>query len=268
MRREGEGRGCRWAGAMRALLGYVASLLACATAVDPAQSADSAGAAVSSDGPRGTDEGGSGTGATASSGGGTNPGSAGQGAEGGASGSGDSAGSRDGSGAGVDSGGQGNIGGDGESTGRADGGGTGDGGSGEGSGGDGSVSDGSGSGDGGACPAGLLDKVTTCNASSPRCVKGCGPDTATGNLGSKACSCNTSTLVYNCQTCSYPNPLPSCYQPGASPQTCASGVVNGAACATACGTVCTQVTDAGKTDGCVCIQLSSGTQWTCATRWW
>jgi hypothetical protein len=34
------------------------------------------------------------------------------------------------------------------------------------------------------------------------------------------------------------------------------------------GNVCTIVTDAGKTDGCVCIAGSAGNVWTCQTQWW
>ena len=122
-------------------------------------------------------------------------------------------------------------------------------------------------GDGGACAAGLLDKITACTAASPACAKGCGPKTASGNLGTKGCSCNLSTMVYNCQNCMYPTALPACYQPAATPPACTSGVADGVACATPCGGVCTLVVDGGKTDGCVCVQSTSPT-WSCATQWW
>jgi hypothetical protein len=130
------------------------------------------------------------------------------------------------------------------------------------------ASDGGGVGDAGACPAGLLDKTTACTAATPTCIKGCGPNTATANLGTKDCSCNLSTMVYNCQMCAYPNPLPMCYAPAPTPPACVSGVADGVACTTPCGGVCTLVTDAGKTDGCVCVQGSSSTKWSCATQWW
>lgn len=123
--------------------------------------------------------------------------------------------------------------------------------------------------------AGLQDKVTTCTAASPACSKGCGPNLATGNLGSKDCSCNLTTLVYNCLACVYPQPLPACYQPALgdaglpSPPACATGVADKVACTTPCSGVCTILTDGGKTDGCVCVALSTGlTQWSCQTRWW
>jgi hypothetical protein len=32
--------------------------------------------------------------------------------------------------------------------------------------------------------------------------------------------------------------------------------------------VCTMLSDAGKTEGCVCIAGSAGNVWTCATQWW
>jgi hypothetical protein len=65
--------------------------------------------------------------------------------------------------------------------------------------------------------------------------------------------------------------LPTCYA-ATSPPACASGVVDGAACTTPCSGgasgVCTVPTDAGKTDGCVCVQGSSSSKWSCATQWW
>ncbi len=123
------------------------------------------------------------------------------------------------------------------------------------------------------CPSGLQDKITACTAATPTCVKGCGPDLATGvngNLGQKTCACNTGTMVYNCQPCAYPSPLPSCYAPSSTtPPACAAGVADKTACTTPCSGVCTLQSDAGKTQGCVCVMLASGTsQWTCATQWW
>jgi hypothetical protein len=122
----------------------------------------------------------------------------------------------------------------------------------------------------------VTDKVTTCTTgTSPDCTKGCGPDLPAGgsqtNLGTKTCTCTAGT--YNCATCVYQSPLPACYQPGATPAMCAAGTANKGACTTPCtgtgtGGVCTIVTDAAKTDGCVCIAGSSGNVWTCATQWW
>ena len=130
-------------------------------------------------------------------------------------------------------------------------------------------SSGSSGGAGGNCPSGLQDKTTTCTASSASCTKGCGPNVAGGGkLGTKGCSCNTSTQVYNCQQCAYPNPLPQCYRPSGAPPPCASGVGDGASCNSPCGGVCTISTDAGKTDGCVCVMGSSNSSWSCATQWW
>jgi hypothetical protein len=34
------------------------------------------------------------------------------------------------------------------------------------------------------------------------------------------------------------------------------------------GALCTIQSDAGKTQGCVCISAGSGNVWTCATQWW
>jgi hypothetical protein len=136
------------------------------------------------------------------------------------------------------------------------------------------ATDGGGAVDAGLCLTGLQDKVTTCTAADPTCSKGCGPSLPMGNLGTKACSCNPTTLVYNCLSCVYAQPLPACYQPALdaglpSPPACAPGVADRVTCATPCNGVCTIQTDAAKTDGCVCVQLSTGiTQWTCQTRWW
>jgi hypothetical protein len=129
----------------------------------------------------------------------------------------------------------------------------------------------------GVCPSGLTDKVTTCTpGSSPSCAKGCGPELPVGstqtNLGNKECDCSTSG-VYLCQACIYESPLPGCYQPAASPPSCAAGVVDTVQCTTPCsgtGTgndVCTLMTDAGKLDGCVCIQGPTAPIWTCQTSW-
>jgi hypothetical protein len=93
-------------------------------------------------------------------------------------------------------------------------------------------------------------------------------------LGTKTCNCNTTTMVYNCLACVYPQPLPACYQPVldagvAAPPPCAAGIADKVACTTTCNGVCTIQTDAGKTDGCVCVMLSTGaTQYTCQTKWW
>lgn len=122
--------------------------------------------------------------------------------------------------------------------------------------------------DAGACPSGLLDNVTACTSASPACIKGCGPKTMTAHLGTKGCSCNLSTMVYTCQACAYPTPLPACYMPAATPPACASGVADGVACTTPCSGVCTLITDAGKVDGCVCVQGSGSAAWSCATQWW
>jgi hypothetical protein len=126
--------------------------------------------------------------------------------------------------------------------------------------------------DAATCPTGLQDKVTTCSGSDPTCVKGCGPDMVGGvnnNLGYKTCSCNTGTMVYNCPSCTYPQPLPSCYAAAASPAACAAGVANKSPCTTPCSGVCTTMSDAGKVQGCVCVMTSAGaTEYTCATQWW
>jgi hypothetical protein len=138
--------------------------------------------------------------------------------------------------------------------------------------GGGSSSGGAGSSGGGTtCSSGLKDKMTPCTAGTAACSEGCGPDTASGGkLGSKTCSCNMTTLVYNCNTCAgYPSPLPSCYTPASTPPpTCASAVANGATCTSPCGGVCALPADGGKTTGCVCVQGSSSTKWSCATQWW
>jgi hypothetical protein len=110
------------------------------------------------------------------------------------------------------------------------------------------------------------------------CSKGCGPDLPTGspppgNLGTKTCSCG-SAGVYTCASCVYQSPLPGCYQPSATPPACAAGAADKTACMTPCsgnGTgndVCTLTTDAGKVDGCVCVQSKTGPLWTCQTQWW
>jgi len=132
--------------------------------------------------------------------------------------------------------------------------------------------DGGSGSDASQCPSGLQDKVTTCTATDPTCVKGCGPDMAGGvnnNLGYKTCSCNTGTMVYTCQSCVYQQPLPSCYAAGATPAACGADVASKVACTTLCGGVCTQLSDAGKTQGCVCVTNSAGaSEYTCATQWW
>jgi hypothetical protein len=136
---------------------------------------------------------------------------------------------------------------------------------------------GGGGGDGGICPSTLQDKITTCTPGvDPTCIKGCGPDLPTGspppaNLGTKQCLCQTG--VYQCQACVYESPLPTCYQPSATPPACAAGTVNKGTCTTPCTTgtgndVCTMTSDAGKAQGCVCVQASAGPVWTCATQWW
>jgi len=128
-----------------------------------------------------------------------------------------------------------------------------------------------------ACPAGLQDKVTSCDATSVSCNKGCGPDTTTAGvlLGEKACVCDM-TLVppaYHCGACEYPQPLPACYLPPLDagvpdPPACAAGIADKGACTVACGGVCAQASDAGKLTGCVCIQLPTSLQWSCQTDWW
>jgi hypothetical protein len=128
-----------------------------------------------------------------------------------------------------------------------------------------------------ACPPGLVDKVTACTGPTLECVKGCGPDLATGgNLGSERCACNKSTLVYECLGCSYPAKLPPCYSLPTSPVACPAGAASGAPCTTACDPadpgatpVCVPATNMGTNEGCQCI-LRSGTTspvWTCATQW-
>jgi hypothetical protein len=78
--------------------------------------------------------------------------------------------------------------------------------------------------------------------------------------------------TYSCGTCVYESPLPACYQPSATPPVCASGTANKGTCTTPCSGsmsgVCTMLSDAGKTEGCVCIAGSAGNVWTCATQWW
>jgi hypothetical protein len=143
-----------------------------------------------------------------------------------------------------------------------------------------SSSSGGASVDGGApaCVAGLQDKITTCTGTEPTCAKGCGPNLPiSGNLGTKDCSCNTLTTppTYLCAACQYPQPLPPCYAPPATGPVpaCAAGVADKVPCTTTCdgnttGALCTIGTDAGKTQGCVCVQLTSSAQWTCQTQWW
>jgi hypothetical protein len=127
------------------------------------------------------------------------------------------------------------------------------------------------------CPPGLMDKVTTCTVgTTPPCAEGCGPDLPSGSgqptLGTKTCTCTAG--VYDCMACAYESPLPGCYQPSAVPPVCGSGVADKASCTTPCtgnGTgndVCTFATSTGKSDGCVCIQDSTGPVWTCQTQWW
>ena len=136
-------------------------------------------------------------------------------------------------------------------------------------------------GDGGAIPAcdpNLKDKMTTCmpGVDPPTCNKGCGPELPGGTtyIGNKPCTCGTSG-VWTCGSCAYESPLPGCYQPAASPMACDSTVADKNPCTTPCsgnGTgndVCTLTTDAGKSDGCVCIVGNMSTPvWTCQTRWW
>lgn len=129
-----------------------------------------------------------------------------------------------------------------------------------------------------ACPSGLQDKITTCTATDLQvCVKGCGPDLPMGsaqpNLGTKTCTCTTG--VYQCANCAYISPLPGCYVEATPAPTCEAGVADKLPCGTACtgmGTgndVCSIVSDAGKTEGCVCITGGAGTNvWTCATTPW
>ena len=129
-----------------------------------------------------------------------------------------------------------------------------------------------------ACDPNLKDKTTTCmpGIDPPTCNKGCGPELPGGTtyIGNKACNCGSSG-VWTCGSCSYVTPLPACYQPSASPSACAATVADKNPCTTPCsgnGTgndVCTLTTDAGKSDGCVCIVGNMGTPvWTCQTRWW
>jgi hypothetical protein len=116
--------------------------------------------------------------------------------------------------------------------------------------------------------------MTACTATTPTCAKGCGPDlSGGGTLGTKSCSCNQGTMVYNCLDCAYETPLPACYAPPATAvPACAAGTADKASCTTICaGTasgICTITTDAGKTDGCVCVMGASAPQWTCQTQWW
>lgn len=129
-----------------------------------------------------------------------------------------------------------------------------------------------------ACPSGLEDKVTTCTATDlQQCVKGCGPDlppdSGQSDLGTKVCTCTAGTYV--CADCSYIDPLPACYVESATPLPCEAGVADKLACSTPCTTgtstgndVCTTVSDAGKSEGCVCITGSAGDVWTCATLPW
>lgn len=133
-------------------------------------------------------------------------------------------------------------------------------------------------GDASLCASSLKDKITTCTTGvDPSCLKGCGPDLAAGspppgNLGTKDCLCQTG--VYQCQACIYQMPLPGCYQPSATPPACDPTTADKGTCTTPCsgnGTgndVCTIMSDAGKLEGCVCIQESTGPTWTCATQWW
>jgi hypothetical protein len=211
------------------------------------------------DASSGSDGGGS-SGASNGSGSTSSGGPAGSsGGTGSSSGSGSSAGSSSGAGSGSSSGSSSNSSSGGNSSGSSSGSGS--------SSSSGSSSGGSSSGTG-ACAAGLQDKITTCTAGTPACNKGCGPDVSpSGQLGTKSCSCNGS--VYNCALCAYPSPLPACYQPASTtPPACASGVASGAACISPCSGVCTMTTDAGKTDGCVCVMGSSSSKWSCATQWW
>jgi hypothetical protein len=129
--------------------------------------------------------------------------------------------------------------------------------------------------------------VTTCAPeSTPECDKGCGPDlppdAGQPQLGTKACTCTPSDAgdaggVYKCADCAYLSPEPACYQYAeGGPPACAldAGVVGDKlACTTPCvgGTtsgVCTLVTDAGSTQGCVCVPNAAGASiWTCQTLW-
>ena len=127
-----------------------------------------------------------------------------------------------------------------------------------------------------ACPSGLEDKITTCDAGAlQECVKGCGPDLPPGSsqseLGTKACTCTSG--VYQCADCDYIDPLPTCYVEGMTPPACAADVADKLPCSTPCppstgNDVCTTVSDAGKSEGCVCITGSAGDVWTCATLPW
>ena len=127
-----------------------------------------------------------------------------------------------------------------------------------------------------ACPSGLEDKITTCDAGDlQECVKGCGPDLPPGssqsNLGTKACTCTSG--VYQCADCGHIAPLPACYVESMTPPACAADVADKLACSTPCppstgNDVCTTVSDAGKSEGCVCIAGSAGDVWTCATLPW
>ena len=176
-------------------------------------------------------------------------------------------------------------GGTGPSVGSDSGGGTGDGGShtDDGGGDNTSTDAGGGASDDGAsttapaCSATLQDKVTSCTASDPTCLKGCGPDLPAGSsqkqLGAKTCSCTTAN-VYQCSKCAYENPMPGCYRPSASPPACPGSTIPKGPCTTPCsgdGTgndVCTLAVDGGKLDGCVCVTGASGPVWACVTTWW
>lgn len=126
------------------------------------------------------------------------------------------------------------------------------------------------------CPSGLQDKITPCTASDlQQCTKGCGPDLPAGsaesNLGTKTCTCTTG--VYQCADCSYISPLPLCYQQSATAPACEAGVADKLPCGTPCTTgtgndVCLTTSDAGKSEGCVCITGGAGNVWTCATVPW
>ncbi|HXX68669.1 MAG TPA: hypothetical protein VEK07_15885 [Polyangiaceae bacterium] len=167
------------------------------------------------------------------------------------------------------------------------------GGAGTGDAGNGGAADGGstdGGSDGAASPAACVDvtaNVTPCTpGSTPECVKGCGPDlppdAAQPQLGTKACMCAVSDAgdaggIYTCADCAYLSPEPACYQYAVGgPPACATDagtVADKMPCTAPCvgGTssgVCTIVTDAGSTQGCVCVPNSSGADiWTCQTLW-
>lgn len=157
----------------------------------------------------------------------------------------------------------------------------------------GGTGDGGETGDGGSDAGTVLACVnvtanlTACTfGSTPECDKGCGPDlppdSGQPQLGTKACTCTATDAgdaggVYTCADCAYLAPEPACYRYAeGGPPACvldAGAVGDKLPCTTPCvggssSGVCTVVTDAGSTQGCVCVPNSSGADiWTCQTLW-